>query len=163
MNSLDFFNFNKPCPSNIKDCEELRKLYLSTKNKINASNCTYCSINDLNVLFLNHIKSYKQINKIKKILSPKYNFNTSENNFKIKKFIYKNRIINEQVIFGKKYIVIINQKNKTSKRVKILLKLSFFNYSFFICCSNYSLVLNAFTFTFFFINRKNNKLLFYYA
>jgi len=51
----DFFNFDKPCPSSIKNCSRLRNEYKLDikKNKV----CTGCTSRILRNMYINKIKN----------------------------------------------------------------------------------------------------------
>jgi hypothetical protein len=53
----DFFDFNSPCPKEIKNCDSLRKEYsekLIFLQKMNS--CANCNINELKAYFVDRIK-----------------------------------------------------------------------------------------------------------
>lgn len=49
----DFFDFEKPCPSEIKRCLRLRSEYKKEINKLSA--CTDCSLRLVKNIFINKI------------------------------------------------------------------------------------------------------------
>jgi hypothetical protein len=158
MNNInDFFNFDRPCPKEIENCKDLRDIYAQLKNELIKANCTICNINDLNYYFAKNVLKFQNKKLIKKIKTIKYKSIEKNNDFKIKKFTYKRNVIQESVIFKKDYIIIVDIKSKTTKRLKILFKLFLFNLNLYLCLSP----ANSFNFTFFVINRKKRSLLYY--
>lgn len=43
----DFFDLEKPCPSEIIECEQIRQRYKSELDTISAQGCTQCQKNSL--------------------------------------------------------------------------------------------------------------------
>jgi len=55
---LDFFDLNKPCPEDIKDCIDLRKQYEQDVQSVsNGGGCSKCAINRIKSKFINIIIS----------------------------------------------------------------------------------------------------------
>jgi hypothetical protein len=52
MNVDEFFNFELPCPSFIKDCEALRNDYRVALENLNATGCSECQKNALKAHFI---------------------------------------------------------------------------------------------------------------
>jgi hypothetical protein len=53
--AIDFFDFNKPCPKQIKNCDVLRSIYSSKEKAIKNTKCNTCELNSLKIYFLKKI------------------------------------------------------------------------------------------------------------
>lgn len=53
----DFFEDDKPCPPEIKDCQKLREEYKKDLSHINPKSCKPCVLNSLKNKYLNIITS----------------------------------------------------------------------------------------------------------
>ena len=53
---IDFFDDAKPCPPEIKNCEELRKQYKQDLNTLNPRTCKPCQLTSLKNKYLNIIQ-----------------------------------------------------------------------------------------------------------
>ena len=135
---LAFFDFEKPCPSAIKNCDDLRILYKNQKELITSKKCTTCTVADFTDHFIKNAiyKNYFNIEKVstKKIKTPSYNKNIDEHSdVFVPKVLYRKGFpINETTYFGKKYLYVYNKKSKYMAYGKILFSFNIFNYSVYI-------------------------------
>jgi hypothetical protein len=122
-NILDFFDKNKPCPSFIENCTQLRFEYFNALNSLIQINCKDCDIIFLKNHYLNKIKSNQSKNKlkIKKIKSKNnkaYNLNL---------FMYTPDC---SIYFFKNYIIKV--KPKYTRVFKKIISISFQKFLFLI-------------------------------
>jgi hypothetical protein len=52
---LDFFNFEKPCPSHVNSCEELRLKYKEEAASMSKAGCSGCKQNALRAKYISRV------------------------------------------------------------------------------------------------------------
>lgn len=134
---LDFFNFDKPCPSVIKNCGMLRDAYKVQKDKITSKQCTTCTVAEFTHHFINNVlyKNYFTIDTIKhvnKTFSKPLTDNKNEDVYVPKKLYRRGYPINQTTYFGKNYLYVIDKINNYKVYAKILFSLTIFDIKIFI-------------------------------
>lgn len=136
---LKFFNFEAPCPTNIDNCEALRKLYIKQKEIITSKQCTTCTVADFtdnfikSVLYKNYFyfKKYNFNSLSKKPIKKQKNSEINET-FLRKKLYINGTPINETTFFSKKYLYTVDEKACYKVYSKILFCFCLFNLCFYI-------------------------------